>query len=103
MAQYVIDNIASPINFQGTDEVTRVLQNANNLLMCSMGEVPYDRLRGFDAKLYDLPLEQFRDELMPELDALMAYEPRASVMSAKASLMQNNQIYIQATVEVLNS
>ena len=47
MAQYQIDNVAAPINFQESDIVLRTLQNAKNLLMCQMGEVPYDRYRGF--------------------------------------------------------
>ena len=75
MAQYQIDNIASPINFQEDDIILRTLQNAKNLLMCRMGEVPYDRYRGFDPALYELPLDELRAELLPELDRVMMWEP----------------------------
>ena len=46
MALYQIDNVASPIDFQEDDLIKRTLQNAKNLLMCQMGEVPYGRYRG---------------------------------------------------------
>jgi len=64
MAQYQIDNVAAPIDFQEDDIILRTLQNAKNLLMCHMGEVPYDRYRGFDASLYDLPIDKLREELL---------------------------------------
>ena len=49
MAQYIITNIPEQIDFEiDNDDVGRTLQNAKNLLMTRMGEVPYDRLRGFD-------------------------------------------------------
>ena len=72
MAQYMIDNVQSPIDFQETDALKRTLQNAKNLLMCRMGEVPYDRLIGFNPALFDLPWEDMLDELLPELDRVMA-------------------------------
>ena len=34
MAQYEIDNVAVPIDFQESDIIQRTLQNAKNLLMC---------------------------------------------------------------------
>jgi len=98
--QYIIDNVASPINFQGTDMLQRTLQNAKNLLMCRMGEVPYDRYRGFDPALYDMPLEEMKVELMPELDRVLAWEPDAEVVEADASLMSDGQAYIRVTIEV---
>ena len=75
MAQYEIDNVPAPIDFQETDIVQRALQNAKNLLMCHMGEVPYDRLRGFDAALFDLPFPDFENELLPELDRIRTCWP----------------------------
>lgn len=100
MAQYQIDNIPSPIDFQGSDMRKRTLQNAKNLLMCRMGEVPYDRCRGFDPALYDLPINELQEELLPELDRLMIYEPDAEIVSADASLLDNGGVYIQAIVEL---
>ena len=101
MAQYQIDNLPSPINFQSDDVVLRTLQNAKNLLMCHMWEVPYDRFRGFDPALYDLPINQFQAELLPELDRIMIYEPDAEVVDAEAKLLEDGSIYIKVILEVL--
>ena len=101
MAEYKINNLAAPIDFQTDDIITRTIQNAKNLLMCQMGEVPYDRLRGFDTALYDLPLPLLQNELVPELDRIMAWEPDVEVVDATASLDENGEIYIEATIDVL--
>lgn len=100
MAQYQIDNVASPINFQEDDIILRTLQNAKNLLMCHMGEVPYDRYRGFDPALFDLPIEQMREELLPELDRVMMWEPDVEVADAEATLFNDGTVYIKVIVEV---
>ena len=95
MARYRIDNVDYPIDFQETDIVKRALQNAKNLLMCRMGEVPYDRRRGFDPALFDLPLPMLKAELMPELDIIMAEEPDVKVVEADAYLLPNGETYIR--------
>lgn len=100
MAQYQIDNVASPINFQEGDIILRTLQNAKNLLMCRMGEVPYDRYRGFDPALYDLPIDELRVELLPELDRVMMWEPDVEVVDAEATLLENGDVYIKVIIEV---
>ena len=100
MAQYQIDNVASPIDFQENDIIRRTLQNAKNLLMCHMGEVPFDRYRGFDPGLYDLPIEDLRDELLPELDRVMIWEPDVEVVDAEATLLKDGSVYIKVIVEV---
>lgn len=100
MAQYQIDNVAAPIDFQGTDSRKRLLQNAKNLLMLRMGELPYDRSRGFDSSLYHLPIEKFKQELMPELDRLMMWEPSVRVIKAEASLTGASGTYIKVTIDM---
>ena len=82
--RYAIDNQSAPIDFAiGSDDiVARTLQNAKNLLMTHMGEIPYDRLRGFDAGLFDLPLPRLNEQLLPELDRVMLWEPDVTVISA---------------------
>ena len=100
MALYQIDNIPSPIDMQEKDLVKRTLQNAKNLLMCKKGEVPYDRSRGFNPALYDLPIHDLRRELMPELDRIMIWEPDVSVVSAEATLLKDGSVYIKAIVNV---
>lgn len=100
MAQYRIDNLPSPIDFQENDIIKRTLQNAKNLLMCRVGEVPYDRCRGFDPRLYDLPIEELRARLLPELDITMEWEPDVEVVDASATLLDNGQVYIAAILEI---
>lgn len=100
MAQYQIDNVAYPINWEEQDQIQRTLRNAKNLLMCRMGEVPYDRLRGFDNGLFDLPTDQMREELLPELDRVMLWAPDVEVVDAEATLMEDGGTYIRVTVEV---
>lgn len=100
MAQYQIDNLPAPIDFQESDIVLRTIQNAKNLLMCRMGEVPYDRSRGLDPELLDLPIDDLREELLPELDRLMLYEPDVTVVDADASLLSDSTVHIKCTVEI---
>ena len=100
MAQYQIDNIASPIDFQEDDVILRTLQNAKNLLMCRMGEVPYDRYRGIDPALFDLPITELQNELLPELDRLMLWEPDAEVADAEATLLDDGSVYIKVILEI---
>ena len=100
MAQYQIDNVPAPLDFQTADTVKRVLQNAKNLLMCRIGEVPYDRYRGFDPALYDLPLGQMQTELLPELDRLMLWEPDAEVVEAQASMLPEGGTYINVIIDI---
>ena len=100
MAKYQIDNIASPINFQGQDIIWRTLQNAKNLLMCRMGEVPYDRYRGFDPDIFDLPVTSIQTRLIPELDRLMKWEPDVEVDDAEARLLPDGSTYIKVILNV---
>lgn len=100
MAKYQIDNIASPIDFQEDDIILRTLQNAKNLLMCRMGEVPYDRRRGFDPGLSELPITKLREELIPELDRIMAWEPDVEVADAEATLLDDGFAYIKVILEI---
>ena len=98
MAKYIIDNVDAPIDFQEADIVKRALQNAKNLLMCHMGEVPYNRYRGFDPTLYDLPMPMLRAELMPMLDRMMMLEPDIEVVSAEATQLPDMSTYIRVIV-----
>ena len=100
MARYIIDNSPAPINFQSDDIILRTLQNAKNLLMCHMWEVPYDRFRGFDPDLFDLSIEEFQAELLPELDRIMIYEPDANVVDAEAKMLSDGSIYVKVIIDI---
>lgn len=102
MALYEIDNRPAPIDFECGFEnvVQQTIQNAKNLLMTRMGEVPYDRLRGFDVSLLDLPIDKLRQEIMPELDRVMMWEPDVEVSDAEVSLDANGEIYIRVILKI---
>lgn len=100
MAQFQIDNSPAPINFQTDDIVLRTLQNAKNLLMCRMGEVPYDRFRGFDHAVYDLPITRLKAELLPELDRIMMWEPDVEVVDAEVKLNSDGTTYIKVIIDI---
>ena len=100
MARYIITNRQEPIEFEvGDDPVFRTVQNAKNLLMTQMGEVPFDRLRGFNPAMYHLPIEKLRAALLPELDRVMAWEPDAEVAKATAEVV-DGEILITVEIEV---
>lgn len=100
MARFIITNRQEPIEFEvGDDLVVRTVQNAKNLLMTQMGEVPFDRLRGFNPAMYHLPIEKLRAALLPELDRVMAWEPDAEVAKATAEIV-DGEVLITVEIEV---
>ena len=102
MARYEIDNRPSPIEFEcdGSAMLQRTIQNAKNLLLCRMGEVPYDRYRGFNPALLDLPMNELRLQLIPELDRVMMWEPDVEVVDAEVTLDENGEVYIRVILEI---
>ena len=100
MVQYEITNVPSPIDFEGcTDILSRTIQNAKNLLMCRRGEIPYDRQRGIDPALFDLPLPEAEELLMQELDRAMLWEPDVEVVSGWLERNNEGTVIIHCVVE----
>lgn len=99
MALYKIDNRPARIDFEATEIIARTLQNAKNLLMLRMGEVPYDRLRGFNPALFDLPMPELRAALLPELDRVMLWETDVEVAEA-ACWLEDGETVIEAMLEI---
>ena len=100
MAQYEITNLPEPIDFECSDsQLLRTLQNAKNLLMCKRGEVPFDRQRGLDPALYDLPIAEASARLMPELDRVMLWEPDVEVVSGSIEREASGRTIICCVVE----
>lgn len=101
MAHYRITNQPAPIDFEYEgDMLRRTLQNAKNLLMTQMGEVPYDRYRGFNPALYDLPIQEMQEALLPEADRAMLWEPDVEVVDAECSLLPNGETLITLVLEI---
>ena len=102
MAYYEIDNRPKQIDFELKNDkpVQRILQNAKNLLMTRMGEVPFDRFRGFDMSLMNLPIDKFRARLLPELDRLFMWERNLEAADAEATIDETGNIYIRVVVKI---
>lgn len=101
-ARYVITNYPEEIDFElGREPEMRAVQNAKNLLMTKMGEIPFDRQRGFDTSLYDLPMGELQGILMEELDRVMLWEPYVEVVEATIlRIEEDNRVIIQVVIEV---
>lgn len=99
MAQYRIDTRAEAIDLKSPEDTERILQNVKNLLRCRRGEVPYDRMRGLDPGVFEMPMGDLEQILMPEIDRVLAWEPRVRAKSAEARL-ENGALIITVTVEV---
>lgn len=101
MAMYTIDTRKIPINFESNNDILqRTLQNVKNLLMCRMGEVPYDRKRGINPALFDMPINKVNEQLMPEIDRVLGWEPDAEAVSSVATQDENGDTVITVVVEV---
>lgn len=101
MAQYIITNEPEEVNFEiGDDIISRTIQNCKNLLMTRMGEVPFDRYRGFDPAIFNTTMQDFETALLPELDRLMEYELDAEVVEASARLNEDGEVIITMIVEI---
>ena len=101
MAICEIDNLPAPVKFGGTNAtLERTLQNAKNLLMTHMGEVPYDRYRGFNPALYDLPVTELKAKLLRELDRIMMWEPDVEVAYAECVADKLGNVIIRAGLEI---
>lgn len=101
MAKYIIDNRPGSIDFRTQpDMVRRTIQNARNLMMTRKGEIPYDRLRGLNPAIFDLPLPRMQDALTPELDRVFLWEPDTELVKARCYLDARGQLIIEAEIEI---
>jgi len=108
-ARYIITNAPEEIGFEIDREEAnsaeiRAVQNAKNLIMTRMGEIPYDRQRGFDTSLYDLPMGEMQGILMEELDRVMLWEPYVEVVEAEIlRTEEDGMVIFQVTIEVADN
>lgn len=101
--RYTIDNQPAQVDWEAKGNERRILQNAKNLLMTHMGEVPYDRYRGLDPAIYDKPLSIAQGEVAQELDRIMAWEPGVDVVEVRAYLDTKRGFVIEADVELVEA
>ena len=101
MAIFYITNQPEPIDFScNSDILLRTIQNAKNLLMCRMGEVPYDRYRGLNPAIFEMTIDEMQEEIIPELDRVMIVEPDVEVADAEVSMMEDGTVLIEVALEI---
>ena len=98
MARFAIDSRAAPIDFEAPRGYERTIQNVKNLMMCRMGEVPYDRRRGIDPAIFDMGLIDAGGVVQPQ--PVLHGDPDARAVSATVSLDENGETVITAIVEI---
>ena len=102
MALYEITSEEMPLDFDCTltsNMIDRTLQNAKNLIMCRMGEVPYDRQRGLDPAIFEMPYYEANALLLPELDRCLTWEPDAEVFDGWLEIV-NGETIVHCVVEI---
>lgn len=101
MARYTIDTRPGPIDFECNSEpLKRLLQSCKNLLMCHAGEVPYDRRRGLDPAILDLSVAEANEYILPEVDRVLEWEPKARAVSAEVSLDENGAAVVTVVLDI---
>ena len=103
LAQYEIDSRKEPLNFESAmrnDVIERTLRNAKNLLMCRRNEIPYDRQRGLDPGIFDIPMAQAQALIIQELDRVMLWEPDAEVVEGWLEQDENGETVVHCIIEI---
>lgn len=103
MALYEITSEDLPLDFECTmesDMLERTIRNAKNLLMCQKGEIPFDRQRGIDQSLFDLPFDQANGLITQELDRVMLWEPDVEVDSAWLERDERGETIVHCILEI---
>ena len=74
------------VDFSPSSELKEVLQNVRTILTTRKGSVPLDRDFGIDTSVIDQPINRAGAMLMTNIiEAVEAYEPRASVIDVTFS------------------
>ncbi len=82
---YTMDTTHAPINWEPKTIGERIAQNAKNLLMMRMGEVPYDRMRGVNRNMEHKPLSFVQNRIMAEIGRVLRYEPNVRLLRAEVN------------------
>ena len=102
MALYEITSEPVPLDFECTltsDMTLRTLQNAKNLIMCRKSEIPYDRQRGLNPAVFDLPYDEAEALIVQELDRVMLWEPDAEVVNGWLEIVDGETI-VHCVIEI---
>lgn len=103
MAMYEITSEPGPLDFECTtanDIVQRTIRNAKNLITLRMGEIPYDRQRGLNPAIFDLPYDEAEAIIVQELDRCMLWEPDAEVIEGWIELDDDGEAIVHCVIEI---
>lgn len=103
MAMYEITSEQTPLDFECTMEkniIERTIRNAKNLLMCRRGEIPFDRQRGINQAVFDVPLYQAQQMIAAEMDRVMLWEPDAEVVTAWVERDAGGETVVHCVIEI---
>ena len=102
MALYEITSEPADLDFECTvisNIIDRTLRNVKNLISCRKGEVPFDRQRGLDPAIFDLPYFEANALIVRELDRCLLWEPDAEVYDGWLEL-RNGETIVHCVVEI---
>lgn len=103
MAMYEITNEPAPLDFECTmvsNMVERTIRNAKNLITLRMGDVPYDRQRGLNPAIFDLPYDEAEAVIVQELDRCLLWEPDAEVVNGWLEIMEDGETVVHCVIEI---
>lgn len=102
MAQYEITSEEAPLDFECTmnDMTERTIRNAKNLLTLRKGEIPFDRNRGLDGEVLDMPMKKAQEIITQELDRVMMWEPDAEVVTGWIERDKNGESIVHCVIEI---
>ena len=104
MALYEVNTLDLPLDFECTmesDVLERTIRNAKNLLMCRRGEIPFDRQRGLDPAIFDMPFSEAQRLITAECDRVMLWEPDVEVDSAWLERDDDGETIVHCIIQVM--
>ena len=103
MAMYEVTSEQAPLDFECTmvsNMTERTIRNAKNLITLRMGEIPYDRQRGLNPAIFDLPYDDAEALIVQELDRCMLWEPDAEVVEGWIELDDDGEAIVHCVIEI---
>ena len=103
MAMYEVTSEQAPLDFECTmvsNMTERTIRNAKNLITLRMGEVPYDRQRGLNPAIFDLPYDDAEALIVQELDRCMLWELDAEVVEGWIEIRPDGESVVHCVIEI---
>ena len=103
MLLYEVTSEKTDLEFESTvaeNLIERTIRNVKNLLMLRMGEVPYDRYRGLDPALFELPYPEANEIVLQELDRCMLWEPDVDVTDGWLEIDDKGETIVHCVIKI---